>query len=60
MFSKDSLKRFAEQAQKAGTRLATNAQGSSNTWFAGQGAGTPPCERMVPITGLHRRCLHVH
>ena len=39
MFSKDSLKRLAEQAQKAGSRLATNAQGSTNTWFAGQGAG---------------------
>ena len=36
MWSKDNLKRLAEQAQKAGSRLATNAGGSTNTWFAGQ------------------------
>ena len=36
MFSKDSLKKLAEQAQKAGNRLATNAGGTTNTWFAGQ------------------------
>ena len=38
MFSKDNLKRLAEQAQKAGTRLATNAGGTTNQWFAGQGS----------------------
>ncbi len=38
MFSKDSLKRLAEQAQKAGNRLATNAGGTTNQWFAGQGS----------------------
>ena len=37
MFSKDSLKRLAEQASKA-TRLATNAGGTTNQWFAGQGS----------------------
>ena len=36
MFSKDGLKKLAEQAQKAGNRLATNAGGTTNTWFAGQ------------------------
>ena len=36
MFSKDNLKKLAEQAQKAGNRLATNAGGTTNTWFAGQ------------------------
>lgn len=45
MFSKDSLKRLAEQAQKAGSRLATNAQGSTNTWFAGQPGGA-----VLPVT----------
>lgn len=38
MFSKDNLKRLAEQAQKAGNRLATNAGGTTNQWFAGQGS----------------------
>ena len=36
MFSKDNLKKLAEQAQKAGNRLATNAGETTNTWFAGQ------------------------
>lgn len=53
MFSKDNLKRLAEQAQKAGSRLATNAQGS-NTWFAGQGAGTSRREQAYWL--LHYLC----
>ena len=38
MFSKDGWRRLAEQAQKAGNRLATNAGGTTNQWFAGQGS----------------------
>ena len=48
MFSKDNFKRLAEQAQKAGTRLATNAGGTTNQWFAGQ---TSP-ERGTGVAGV--------
>jgi hypothetical protein len=49
MFSKDNLKRLAEQAQKAGNRLATNAGGTTNQWFAGQGSP----ERNTGATEIH-------